>query len=112
MNQREKKLLVTNDDDDDDEDDLLKTWIRTTVWPLERRFSIVHFNAFWLPLSLSTATATNPFPSPPFLLHCPFESHIFCVVSQHSRKKRVEKDRKNIFTKVDNNSYSHLQKTT
>ena len=110
MNQREKKLLVTNDDDDDD--DLLKTWIRTTVWPLERRFSIVHFNAFWLPLSLSTATATNPFPSPPFLLHCPFESHIFCVVSQHSRKKRVEKDRKNIFTKVDNNSYSHLQKTT
>jgi hypothetical protein len=38
-------------------------------------------------LSLSTGTATSPFPSPPFLVPCPFENHIFCLVSSQHRKE-------------------------
>ena len=56
---------------------LWTTWIKTTVWPLERRFSAAHFRAFWLPLSLSIATATSPFPAPFFTPFPPFPCHIF-----------------------------------
>ncbi|URE27228.1 hypothetical protein MUK42_07240 [Musa troglodytarum] len=33
--------------------------MRVRVWPLATRVSAAHFRAFWLPLSLSMATATN-----------------------------------------------------
>lgn len=43
------------------------TWRRVTLLPLPKRWSTAHFNAAWLPLSLSMATATvscffSPFP--------------------------------------------------
>lgn len=43
------------------------TWRRVTVLPLPRRLSTAHFNAYWLPLSLSIATTvafSSPFFSP------------------------------------------------
>lgn len=37
---------------------LCLTWMRVTVWPLERRLSTAHLRAYWLLLSLSIATVT------------------------------------------------------
>lgn len=59
-------LGVAREGDEEKEADFILTWIRTTVTPLVRRWSMAHFNAFWLPLSLSIATATIPF-TPSFL---------------------------------------------
>ncbi|URD96850.1 hypothetical protein MUK42_19958 [Musa troglodytarum] len=38
---------------------LVITWTRKMVWPLTATLSRAHFRAFWLLLSLSTATATS-----------------------------------------------------
>lgn len=54
------------------------TWMRVTRLPLLRRLSTAHFNAAWLPLSLSIATATiSSFLSPLF----PFWLIISCFES-------------------------------
>lgn len=67
-------------------DDLGMTWMRMTVWPLERRFSVAHLIACWLALSLSMATATSPLRPPfrPIILAFPFGSHI---VQIHAQRK-------------------------
>ena len=58
------------------DEDALLTWIRTRVSPLERRWSVAHLRARWLPLSLSMATAIIPFPSV-FFISFFFGCHIF-----------------------------------
>lgn len=58
--------------------------MRMMVWPLEMRFSVAHFSASWLLLSLSMATATSPvfpFLLPKLLLPFALESHIFLPIS-------------------------------
>jgi len=47
----------------EERDDLRLTWMRITVCPLTKRLSIAHLRAIWLLLSLSIATAINPFPA-------------------------------------------------
>ena len=62
---------------------MCKTWIRIRVWPLERSVSAAHLRACLLPLlSFSTATATNPFPLPTFLIADSFVlgSHIYLSI--------------------------------
>lgn len=45
------------------EDGFCLTWSNVTHLPLPTRLSTAHFNAYWLPLSLSMATHTiSPFP--------------------------------------------------
>lgn len=49
--------------------------MRTIVEPFVLRWSMAHLSAFWLPLSVSIATATIPF-TPSFLSHWFFCNHI------------------------------------
>lgn len=59
-------LVVKIEGDGEREDAKTLTWMRITVAFLARRLSIAHLSAFWLPFSLSIATAINPF-TPSFL---------------------------------------------
>ena len=54
--------------------------MREMVWPREARFSMVHLRACWLPLSLSIATATEPFPVSFFPPLFAFGSHIISLL--------------------------------
>lgn len=53
--------MVKKEGDEGREDAETLTWMRITVAFLVRRLSIAHLSAFWLPFSLSIATAINPF---------------------------------------------------
>lgn len=59
-------LAVKIEGVEEKEDATTLTWMRITVAFLVRRLSIAHLSAFWLPFSLSIATAINPF-TPSFL---------------------------------------------
>lgn len=49
------------------EDDFVLTWRSVKACPLVRRWSTAHFKAYWLDLSLSTATAIESSLFSPFL---------------------------------------------
>lgn len=68
-------LGVKREGDVEREAGLSLTWMRNTVALLLRRWSTAHLSAFWLPFSLSIATATNPF-TPSFVSELLFGNHI------------------------------------
>ena len=65
------------------------TWRRIRVWPFKTKWSIDHLSAFWLPLSLSIATATNPFP-PPLLSAWLLANHIFSLFQNPLPKSKEQ----------------------
>lgn len=82
-------LGVKREGDEDREGARSLTWMRITVEFLVKRLSTAHFSAFWLPFSLSIATATNPF-TPSFFswfFHITLFSFLFqclfCLFNEH-----------------------------
>ncbi|GER41753.1 protein kinase family protein [Striga asiatica] len=87
------------------------TWRRVTLLPLPSRLSTAHFNAAWLPLSLSIATTTTPNPSLKhgFSQHHAFWSHSLlfpCLMVLHA--KGIENMVKNCILRKNNKRDSQV----